>query len=92
MLIMLKMLLYFVFYLISAVEIAMLARALLSWIVPDDDSAPMRFLYAITEPFIAPIRALMYHFNIGMDGPLDIPFFVTVILLSVIGMTVGAYL
>jgi len=27
-----------------------------------------------------------------MDGPLDIPFFVTVILLSVIGMTVGAYL
>ena len=82
-----KMFIYFAYYLLVVVDVAMFARAILSWIVPDGDGVLLQFIYAITEPFLIPVRKLFYRFNIGTGFPLDLSFFVTMILISVL-MTV----
>ena len=71
---------------LDVVSIAMVIRMILSFFTPDplENRVYMLSCY-ITEPFIAPIRALMVHFNIGQDSPIDWAFFVTSILLGIIG-------
>ena len=71
-----------VIVLLTAVQFAMLARAILSWFPIDNKFVD--FLHTITEPFIYPIRMLfekMYWF-VGL--PIDVSFFVTYLLISVI--------
>ncbi len=72
--------------LISGLEMLMLIRAVLSWFPIDEDSALLRFLYAVTEPVIYPIRALLDRLGWFQDFPLDISFFLTFVLLSVLRM------
>lgn len=62
----------------------MFARALASWLPDVADSAVGEFLYTVTEWVIYPVRSLFEYFNILPMCPLDIPFFVTFLLLSVI--------
>ena len=69
---------------LSAVQICMLLRAILSWLPFDDDSALVRFTYAVTEPLVMPIRSLLERFETIQMMPLDMSFFVTYILLSII--------
>ena len=52
----------------------------------DDDNLVMSILYAVTEPFIVPIRALFEKMGWFRNLPIDISFFVTYILLSIISM------
>ena len=68
-----------------AVETAMLLRAILSW-VPMNPNKFSDLLYAITEPFIYPIRWLFEKMNWFQGTPLDVPFFVTFLLLSVLNL------
>ena len=68
------------------VQAAMLFRAILSWFFMDDDNLVMSILYAVTEPFIVPIRALFEKMGWFRNLPIDISFFVTYILLSIISM------
>jgi YggT family protein len=42
-------------------------RAILSWVRPDPYHPLVRFLYAITEPVLAPIRRLLPGGGIGLD-------------------------
>ena len=42
-------------------------RALLSWVSPDPYNPIVRFLYAVTEPILAPFRRLVPVYNIGID-------------------------
>lgn len=42
-----------------------LARVISSWIIRDPSSQIIRFLYAVTEPILAPIRNIMP--NMGLD-------------------------
>ena len=71
---------------IDVVSIAMVIRMILSFFTPDPLESRVYMLSCyVTEPFIAPIRALMVHFNIGQDSPIDWAFFVTSILLGIIG-------
>ena len=42
-------------------------RALLSWVNPDPYNSIVRFLYAVTEPILAPFRRLVPIYNIGID-------------------------
>ena len=72
--------------LITCIEFVMVLRALLSWFPIDEDSALLRFLYAVTEPVIYPIRALLDRLGWFQDFPLDISFFLTFVLLSVLRM------
>ena len=72
--------------LLSAVSLAMLLRMLLSFFVFDEDSRLLNFLAVITEPFIAPVRALLVRFNIGQDSPIDWSFSLTYLLIAIAQM------
>lgn len=50
-----------IFYFLSLIETAILLRAILSWFV-DPYSRIMQILYTVTEPFVAPVRALLNRF------------------------------
>lgn len=67
---------------LTAVQFAMLARAILSWF-PVDNKA-VDFLYAVTEPFIYPVRALFQKMNWFTGLPIDIAFLVSYLILTVI--------
>ena len=71
----------FVIGLIDILHLAMLVRALLSWIDPMQEWKISSFLYVVTEPVILPLRRLFErkHWFEGM--PLDMPFMITFLLL-----------
>lgn len=69
---------------LMALQIAMFLRAILSWFMDEGSSKFSAFLYAITEPVIIPVRALCDRMGWFQDFPLDIPFFITYILLAMI--------
>ena len=71
--------------LLSAIQLAMLIRAILSWF-PMDSNKFLDFLYGITEPFIVPIRLLFQKMNWFQNLPIDISFMVSYLLLSVLSM------
>ena len=71
--------------LLSAIQVAMLLRAILSWF-PMDSNRFTDFLYGITEPVIYPIRRLFFKLNWFQESPLDIPFLVTSVLIVLILM------
>lgn len=71
---------------IDVISVAMIVRAILSWFIPDGQSGISGFLYVVTEPVIAPIRAICERFGWFQGIPLDIPFFITAISLSLLSM------
>lgn len=74
--------------LLFIVQTMMFLRALLSWIVMDNNSPAlekvMNFLYAVTEPLIYPVRVLLDKIPALRSMPIDISFMVTFLLLSMI--------
>ena len=76
----------FVLVFLSALEIAMLIRAVLSWFVMGDGGKFVNFLYAITEPFIAPVRAFLVKMNWLQNSPIDFSFLLTYLIISVLSM------
>ena len=80
------------FYLISGIasllltvlQLLMFARAILSWLPLDEESPLLFFLHAATEPFIMPVRALLERFEFFASSPLDISFFITFMLISIL--------
>ena len=84
---------YYVYFVVSqavgvflfAVETAMLLRAILSWF-PLEPNKFTNLLYVVTEPFIYPVRWFFQRMNWFQGSPLDVPFFVTFLLISVINL------
>ena len=76
----------FIVIFLDVVSLAMLGRAVLSWFPSDGPTRIGSFLYVVTEPFIIPVRALFEKMGWFRNLPVDISFFVTYILLSIIGM------
>ena len=70
--------------LLSVVSFCMLVRMLLSFFPDFQDSRAALFVTAVTEPFVIPVRALLYRFNVGQDSPIDWAFSLTYILLYVV--------
>lgn len=66
---------------IYALQDLMFIRAILSWIPGLQDNIIARFIYGITEPFIAPVREFMNRFEFVRTMPVDLSFIVTYILL-----------
>ena len=60
--------------LLSAIDLALLASAVLSWINPMADGPLASFLYAVTEPIIMPFRKLCEKKNWFVGSPIDMPF------------------
>lgn len=86
------MLTYFVYYLLGAVQLAMLVRAILSWVAPESEGTLISFIYVITEPFIMIVGRVMERFGYQEGGMFNIPFFMTMILLSFLQAIVGVFL
>ena len=74
---------------ISVLQLAMFARAILSWIPGADENKLGDFLYALTEPFIMPIRAILDRIPLFHGFPLDMSFFFTFILRSILSTLLG---
>ncbi len=74
--------------LIGAIEVAFLLRAVLSWFQDgsgDFISAAYEVAYSFTEPFVIPMRMLLDRFQFARGMPIDIAFFFTFLLISLIG-------
>ena len=78
--------------LLSALEICMLIRAVLSWFPLRDDNPLQRFVCMVTEPLIAPIRALFDRMGWFRNFPLDMSFFAAFLLISAVSGMLGAAL
>lgn len=76
---------YTVSLFLEVLQFMMLARAVFSWFPNLSDSALGDFLFTVTEWVITPVRMLFDKMGWGMNIMIDIPFFVTFILLSVLG-------
>ena len=75
--------------LISVLQLAMFVRAILSWIPGADENKLGDFLYAVTEPFIVPVRAILDRIPLFQGFPMDMSFFFTFILLSILSSLLG---
>ena len=75
---------------LDAVYLAMLVRMILPFFVNPEDNRIYALAVLITEPVILPVRFLMVKLNIGQNSPIDWSFFVTAILLSVLGSILPA--
>jgi uncharacterized protein YggT (Ycf19 family) len=73
---------------LAVLELAMLARAILSWVVMMTEGGGggiYGFLSLITEPIIWPFRKLFDRFGVGEDMPIDLPFLAAFMTLSLLG-------
>ncbi len=70
--------------LLGLVELAMFLRAILSWFIADEDNRFMIFLFAVTEPFILPIRVICSRFRALNESPIDISFFIAFLVISLL--------
>lgn len=71
-----------IFYFLSAIETAIFLSVILSWFI-DPYSRILQLLYAVTEPFVAPIRMLLSKF-IGDTPMFDFSPMVAMLLISVL--------
>ena len=78
--------------LLSAIELCMLIRALLSWFPVRDDNKILVFVHMVTEPLITPIRALFDRTGWFHNFPIDMSFFAAFLLLSFVNGMLGATL
>lgn len=67
--------------LIDVLLLAMMLRVILQWTGADENNRLLWLTALLTEPVIAPVRALLAFFGIGEDTPVDVGFFVTSMLL-----------
>jgi len=70
---------------ISAIQLCMFIRAIFS-LFPLDEGPFSSFLMVFTEPVIYPVRVICSKFGLGDGLPIDIPFFITFLLLSFLSM------
>ena len=68
--------------LLLGVQIAMMLRAILSWFFMDSNKF-VDFLYAITEPFIVPIRLLFEKLGWFQGIPINMAFMVSYLVISI---------
>lgn len=72
------------FWMLSLIEAMMMVRAIMSWFFMPEESGIFRFLIVATEPFIIPVRAVLHRIDAIASLPIDISFFVTFLLLSLL--------
>jgi YggT family protein len=75
--------------LLYAINLAMLLRAILSWLPIDEDNRLLVALCMVTEPLIHPVRVFLDRFESVRHMPFDIAFMVTSILIFVALFLIG---
>ena len=66
---------------LEVVSIAMIVRMIVPLFTGSEDNKVCMLAALISEPFIAPVRAIMVKFNIGQDSPIDWAFSIAYILI-----------
>ena len=74
------------------VEICFLIRAVLSWFPIREDHPILLFVAMITEPIVAPVRALLDRLGWFRNLPIDLSFFVAYLLLILVESLLGIFL
>jgi YggT family protein len=69
----------------QVLSLAIIGRAILSWVAPNPYDQPMRFLHEITEPILAPLRRIVP--RIGM---IDITPMIAILILQLVAWLVVA--
>ena len=69
--------------LLYAMQFLMLGRALMSWFFPEEDNKITRFLFAVTEPLVYPIRQLLSKIEFFNSVPIDMSFLFAMIVLII---------
>ena len=72
------------YLLVGAIQTLMFIRAILSWLPMLEENSITDFIYQVTEVVIYPVRCILERFAIFTALPLDLSFFVTFILLSIL--------
>ncbi|MBQ8350787.1 MAG: YggT family protein [Clostridia bacterium] len=72
--------------LLSVLEFAFFARAILSFFNPEEEGFLAAILYTVTEPVVLPVRALLSRLHFGEHSPIDMSFFFAFLLLSVLSV------
>lgn len=75
---------------LDIVSVTMLLRMLLSFFVDPMENRLYAVTCFITEPFIMPVRALMFQFDIAQDSPIDWAFSITYMLIWLLGSILPA--
>lgn len=68
---------------IDVISYALFIRVIMSWFA-DETNKIYGFLIMMTEPFIAPVRALLSKISQGRGMPIDISVLITYLLLNVV--------
>lgn len=75
--------------LLDIISAAMLIRAIMSLFT--DGNSVYNFVYNMTEPIIMPVRKIFYKLDLESGIPIDIPFLITYILISVLRNTLNIW-
>lgn len=68
----------------TVIEIAVLARVVISWIPVQKDNKLISFLYMVTEPILAPIRGMIERSSFGKNLMFDISPIIAFLLIGLI--------
>ena len=77
--------------LLSLLQTVLIVRAICSWIPPVRNSKFYRFLQTITEPLLAPIRAVLHKISWLRNFPIDFSTLVLFIIID-IALTLLSYI
>ena len=85
-------LLRFILLMLDVISLAMLGRAVLSWFPTEEPTRIGAFLYVVTEPFIMPVRGLCNRLGWFQGLPLDMPFLISMVILTLVSILIQAAL
>ncbi len=69
---------------LSVIDLALFIRAIMSWIMPENDGRFAQIIYSLTEPVIYPFRKFAMRFEIFRTMPIDMGFLFAVIAVTAI--------
>ena len=77
---------FFLYFIRTAAQflLIVIVRAVISFVPSLQGGIFDQFSYAMSEPFIVPMRILLDRFESVRNLPVDVPFFITFLLISVI--------
>ena len=74
--------------LIDMFSLIMLVRAIFSWFPTENEGKLQRIVFHMTEPLIVPVRKFLWRMGWFQGLPIDMSFFITFILISILSMMV----
>ena len=75
--------------LISALQLFIIARTIISLIMPDVENALIGFVFYVTEPVLMPVRLIIEKIPSLRDLPIDLSPIITYFILLVIHSLIG---